>query len=109
MKAIVVIIALLSIFTMIEARHRLAMPRNYLRNINKAIVNYCELKAHNVIQDDEIYSCFKNKMTTCNTLENFSKFDDIRSKCITDKGSDYGIGIILAIMIWVVVAICGSR
>lgn len=106
MRVVIFIVAILSFISMIDARHNMALPRNYMRNINNAIVNYCNIKAHSQIQDDEIYTCFKNKMTNCNTYANFSKFDAIRSECMTNKGSDCGYGIIIGIMIWVVIAIC---
>jgi len=102
------IIAMLCFIAMIEAHHHLAMPRNYIKNMNKAIIIFCNAEAHKQVQDDEIYTCFRNKLTTCSTYANYSKFNAIRTECINSKGSDCGYGIILAIMIWVVVAICGS-
>lgn len=110
MKFIVFIIAILSIINMIEAQHHnLAMPRNYVKNINKAIVNMCNMEAHKQIQDDEIYTCYKNKMSSCTKLANYSKFNAIRAECIKNKGSDYGYGIVIAIMMWVVLSIFWSH
>ena len=109
MRVAIFIIAMLCFITIIEARHRLALPRNYIRNINKAILNVCTATAHKQVQDDEIYNCFKSKLTTCNTYANYSKFNAIREKCIKDKGCDCSFGIIIGLMIWIIIGIFAAR
>jgi hypothetical protein len=109
MKAIILIVALLSVVSMTECCNLRAFSRNYMKNANKAIVNSCNSEAHKQIQDDEIYNCFKNKTTDCTNLANFSEFNAIRTDCIKSKRSDVGFGIIIAIMMWVILGIFSSR
>lgn len=109
MKAVILIVALLSIVSMIEGRHFTRLTRNYVRNTEIAIANTCNYEAHKQIQDDEIYNCFKNKTADCTNLANFSEFKAIRNKCIETKRSDFGAGIIIALMMWVLFGIFANR
>jgi hypothetical protein len=109
MKAVILIVALLSVVSMTEGRHFSAFSRNYMRNTDKAIVNSCNYEAHKQIQDDEIYDCFKNRTTDCTNLANFSEFNAIRTNCIKSKRNDVGFGIIIAIMMWVILGIFSNR
>jgi hypothetical protein len=109
MKAVILIVALLSVVSMTECRNLRAFSRNYIRNTDKAIVNSCNSEAHKQIQDDEIYDCFKNKTTDCTNLANFSEFNAIRTDCIKSKRNDVGFGIVIAIMMWVILGIFSNR
>jgi hypothetical protein len=109
MKAVILIVALLSIVSMTEGRNLMAFSRNYMKNADKAIVNSCNAEAHKQILDYAIYSCFKNRTTDCTNLANFSEFFAIRTDCIKSKRSDVGFGIIIAIMMWVILGIFSNR
>ena len=109
MKAVIAVIAIFSIVSMIEARAGFGMPRGTIRNINKSILNYCNHIAHTKVQDNEIYSCFKINKGGCDKLDNYSKFAEIHSECIKNKNSECGVGIIIGLMMWVVIAIFGMR
>ncbi len=109
MKAIIIVITLFSLISMIESRPGFALHRNILKNYKKSILNHCNYMAHIKLQDDEVYSCFKNMQNECDKLANYSKFADIRFECIKKKNSECGMGIFIGLMFWVVVAILGMR
>jgi hypothetical protein len=107
MRVAIVIITFLSFLSMIESRPGFVLPRNMIKNYKKSIINHCNYMAHIKVQDDEVYSCFKNVQYGCNQFPNYTKFADIRSECIKKKDSEFGIGIFIGLMFWVVVAIFG--
>lgn len=107
-SAVLAIIVMFSLFGMIEARSYLTLSRNYLRSFNKATLNFCTKEAHKQIQDDEIFNCFTDKNMTCDKLGNFSRFNEIRKECINKKQGEYGYGVIIALMFWIVFAFIGS-
>jgi hypothetical protein len=107
MRTVVIIVAfMMNMIAMTDARHRLAMPRNYVKNLNKAVENYCNMEAFKKVRNETIYNCFKTNMNNCKTLANYSEFNEIRSECIDIKNSEYGYGIMIGIMFWVFLSIC---
>jgi hypothetical protein len=107
MRTVLIIVALMMcMISMTDARHRMAIPRNYVKNMNKAVVSYCNMEAHKKIGNETIYNCFKNNMNNCKTLANYSEFNVIRSECIDIKNSEYGYGIFIGIMFWVFLSMC---
>lgn len=107
MRVIVIFITLMCIIDISSAR-RAILPHKYTRNLNKAIINTCTSRAFNLTNNTDVYDCINNNRNNCSVLANYSEFRDIRQSCIKDVRADCGFGIVIAIMIWVVLAICTS-
>lgn len=99
MKVILATIIFSCLFVMIETRH-FGLHRNAVKNLNKAIVNYCNKEAYIQIQDEELFNCFRDKQATCNTHSRFSEFNAIRSECINKKNGECGTGVVLGLLFW---------
>lgn len=110
MKAIIAFIVVVSLLNMIEANRLAVLPKNYMKNMNKAILNACTNEAHKKVCDDAVYSCIKNNLKDCDKFDNFNKFNTIRTECIKDKNSEVGFGIILGLLFWVIfIMILGAK
>lgn len=105
MRVIVIFITMLCIIDVTNARGGIS---KYSKNLNKAIINTCTLRAFNRTNNKEVYDCIKNNHNNCSILANYVEFRNIRQSCIEDACADCGFGIVIAIMIWVVLAICSS-
>jgi len=99
MKVILAAAIFSCLFVVIETRH-FGLQRNVVKNLNKAIVNFCTKEAHNQIQDEELFNCFHNKQATCDTHPRFSEFNAIRYECITNKNGECGTGVVLGLLFW---------
>ena len=104
---IVIFITLLCIIDVSNARGGI-IPHKFSKNLNKAIINTCTLRAFNRTNNKEVYDRIKNNYNNCSILANYVEFRNIRQSCIEDARADCGFGIVIAIMIWVVLAICSS-
>jgi len=99
MKVILAAVIFSCLFAVIETRH-FGMQRNVVKNLNKAIINFCNKEAHIQIQDEELFNCFHNKQATCETYPKYSEFNAIRSECINNKNGECGTGVVIGLLLW---------
>jgi len=99
MKVILAAVIFSCMFDMIETRH-FGFHRNAVKNLNKAIINFCNKEAHIKIQDEELFNCFRTKQATCDTYPKFSEFNAIRSECINNKNGECGAGVMIGLLLW---------
>jgi hypothetical protein len=99
MKVILAAVIFSCLFAVIETRH-FGMQRNVVKNLNKAIINFCNKEAHIQIQDEELFNCFHNKQATCDIYPKYSEFNAIRSECINNKNGECGTGVVIGLLLW---------
>jgi hypothetical protein len=93
----------------VEARST-AMSRNYLKNVEKTIVNNCNNRAFRLTNNTEVFECIKYKKGDCCNLANFTEFSNIRNECISEYHSEFGKGVLISIAIWVVIiTLCAMK
>jgi hypothetical protein len=103
------IIILMSFSLIVVNTHPVrGLGKNYLRNIENTIINICNYKAYSETNNTNIYNCIKNKNNSCYTLENYTHYNSIRIECINKYKSDHTCGIVIALVMWVVIAICSN-
>lgn len=109
MKAIIIIVVLIIINTnnIIDARK--IIPNNYMKNLNKSINKLCNNKALIITNNINVYNCLNNNINNCKNLNNYTEFYNIKSECIKDYESEFGKGIFISIILWLILSLITLR
>lgn len=106
MRIVIVTIIIISMINNIDAIRGIN-TKNYFRNLNKAISNVCNKEAYSKTNNTDIYYCIRfNNTIKCQNLENFTEYNNLRIACITKHNSEFGYGILISIIIWVLLSVC---
>lgn len=75
------------------------------RNINNAINNACNKEAYILTSNSEMYNCLKvNTSQNCRHIENFTNYTNTKNICQDKNNSALGLGILLAIIGWLIIS-----
>ena len=77
-----------------------------MKNLHKSINNICNNKAYNVTNNSDVYNCLsKNDINKCRNLTNLTEFMNIKTECINKYHSDFGTGIFISIILWLILSL----
>jgi len=99
-----VLIVVIIIITAITVDCRNYNTKNYMRNLNKNIMNYCNKKALSKTNNTESYNCIISS-NDCSNIENFTEFKNIRNECIKQQRNEFTIGVICGFMMIIIVGL----
>lgn len=99
----ITMIIMLCFLTIVNTYPRLSSTRKYVRNLNKAINNNCNLFALNSTNNTVIYECMKNSNDNCTLLTNFSEYISIKKECVKSCENGCGCGILITGIAWVLI------
>lgn len=105
MKSLIIIVAFLISFVVIDARY--ILPNNYMKNINKSIDNYCNKEAFSITKNNEIYDCLikNNKYDNCKNINNFNDYIYIKYKCMQKKQNEITHGFLICLFVWIIIGL----
>jgi hypothetical protein len=85
--------------------------RNYLKNVQRSMVNNCNNRALIMTNNTEMFKCVVERRNgNCCEIVNSTEFMAIRDNCISNYHAEFGKGVMIAIAIWgIIIAICSIK
>ena len=78
-----------------------------MRNVNKSILNGCNRKTYDITNNIDLFKCVNvNRTNDCKHLKDFEEYQKIRIECINEKNCEFGLGIIIAVIPWLIMGLC---
>ena len=96
LKYLVIIIIIIITTYFVDARNN--HMKNYMKNLNKNIVSYCNNQAHLKTKSEESYNCMISN-NDCSHIDNFTEYMNIRNECIKEKRNSFTIGLLYALLL----------
>lgn len=94
---------------MVNSRPCHMISRNYIKKLELEINKKCNLEAYKKTNNLDVYNCIIDiKNNTCHNLNKYNDYIVIKNDCIRDYNSEYGLCIIIGIMLWVIFGICSN-
>lgn len=72
--------------------------RNYMKNLDKDIINYCNYQAILKTNSEDSYNCMISN-GDCSHIDNFTEYMKIRNNCIKEKKNSFMSGILCALVL----------
>ena len=104
-KAIIIISALSNI---VDSRYNHKFMRNHISNIQKNVYYRCNNEALKRTNNIDVYNCIINKNKSCHLINNYNDFSLIKKECVKMYINDFNMGILISIILWVIIIMCGT-
>lgn len=102
MRAIIIVMIFIIIFNNCDG---IVIPfKNIGKNLDKAVKRLCNNEAYNITNNSNMFNCLAVNMSyDCKFIENFTEYQKIRIICIDRNNSEFGMGVFIAIISWLVI------
>jgi len=96
MRSMIIIIIIIMIIMNVNARYH--NTHNYVQQIDKTIIESCNIKTYRETNNEPVYKCIVDKNKNCNIITGYNEYNKIMYNCIDDKRSICGSGVFIAIV-----------